>query len=297
MEKPTIGITGASGFIGRHLMDALLRQGYPVIALSRKKDLVLPSKVKVINGDLTDGCGLPSFLEKTDILIHLAARILPPEEEMFKDNVITTWNLISEALKHKIKKVIYISSIVVYGDNKGKKFKESDECHPSTEYGLSKYLAEKLIQFWAVKTGNSAVILRPFNIYGPGNKKGIIHDFYEAIKKTDEVTIYGDGKQKRDFLYIDDAVELVSRLINNSAEGIYNIGTGENYAVSDLPAKFGKILNKKIRVAFDSEEKGKVYSILYDITKVEKELGWKSGVSLDNGLKKTISWYERKNIQ
>ena len=101
---------------------------------------------------------------------------------MMENNVMSTFNLISEALNYPIKHIVFTSSVAVYGKDKKEKFKEIDECFPNTNYGLSKYLAEKIVLYWGNLTGKPVTIFRPFNVYGPGNYKGIIYSFIQISK-------------------------------------------------------------------------------------------------------------------
>lgn len=289
-----IGITGATGFLGGHLTKKLLADGYSVKALVIEEKPKLPQEISYVRGDLVTSEGLPEFLEGVDVVIHLAGRNLPPEEELIKDNVIATRNLIMESLKHPIKQFIFTSSVAVYGKDKKGKFKETDKCFPNTEYGLTKYLAEKIIQYWTTKTGEPATIFRPFNIYGPGNLKGIIYTFYSNIKNDGKVIIYGDGKQERDYLYVKDIVESFSTAIRKKKAGTFNLGVTKKYSVLEVLEVFKKVLGKDIKVSFSPTEEGKVFNINQDLSLVKKELNWEAKTSFEDGLRKTIEWYEKQ---
>jgi UDP-glucose 4-epimerase len=289
-----VGITGATGFLGGHLISQLLADGHSIKAFVIEEKPKLPKSVKWVRGNLVSGEGIPEFLKDIDVVIHLAGRNLPPEEELIKDNVMATRNLIMEALKHPIKQFIFTSSVAVYGKDKKSKFKENDECLPTTEYGLTKYLAEKIVQYWSTKTGESATIFRPFNIYGPGNAKGIIYTFYSDIKNDGKVIIYGDGKQERDYLYVGDIVEAFSTAIRKKKAGVFNLGAAKKYSVLEVLEVFKKVLEKDIKVGFSPTDEGKVFNINQDLSLAKKELNWEAKTSFEDGLKKTIEWYERQ---
>lgn len=288
-----IGITGATGFMGRHLIDRLLKDGYSVKVLVIEKEPKLPKRVAFVRGDLVTGAGISKFLEGVNVIIHLAGRNLPPEEAMIPDNVIATHNLIQEALKHPIKQIIFTSSVAVYGKDKKTKFKETDEPVPNTEYGLTKYLAEKIILYWATITGNPATIFRPFNVYGPGNNKGIIFHFYSDVKNTGGVLVYGDGKQERDYLYVDDIIAAFSKALKTKKSGIFNLGSPKKYSVLDVASTFKKIMDKDLQITFNPKEQGKVFNINQDLSLAKRELKWEAKTSFENGLKKTVEWYEK----
>jgi len=292
-----IGLTGATGFLGRNLIEALLLKKYSIKALVIEKDPKLPKKVKTVHGDLTTGKGVPEFLEGVDVVIHLAARFMPPYENMAQDNFSTTHNLVTEALNHKIKKIIFISSVAVYGKDKKGKFKETDKCSPNTEYGLSKYLSEKSVEYWSTVSGKPSIILRPFNIYGLGNFKGIVHAFYSDIKNTGGAIIYGDGRQERDFLFVEDLVDLFVRAVRMNKSGIYNVGMKKKHSVLDMLSNFKEIMGDDIKVKFNPDEEGKVYNINQNLSKVKKEFGWEAKTPLKVGLEKTVNWYEKNKTK
>ena len=296
-----IGITGGSGFVGMHLIDKFLANNYQVKVLALEANPNFPKEVKFIKGDLVKKENISIFLKDVDILIHLAARIIPPDDVMMKNNVLATFNLVTAALNHPIKQIIFTSSVAVYGKqslpfhgkDKKSKFKETDECFPNTTYGLSKYLSEKIILYWSSNTGNPVTIFRPFNIYGPGNYKGIIYSFISGIKDKGNVVIYGDGKQERDFMYVGDFVEAVVRAIDMKKKGIFNLGFYKKYSILEVFKTFKKIMKNDVKVTFNKTEQGKVFNINQDLSLAKKVLGWKAKVNLEQGLKKTIEWYEK----
>lgn len=297
-----IGITGGSGFVGMHLINKFLASGYKIKVLALEDNPNFPKEVKFIKGDLVKKENISIFLKDVDILIHLAARIAPPDDVMIKNNVFATFNLVSEALNFPIKHIVFTSSVAVYGKDKqslplrGKKgkFKETDECFPDTTYGLSKYLAEKIILYWGNITGKTATIFRPFNIYGPGNYKGIIYSFVSEIKEKNKVVIYGNGKQERDFMYIDDFVEAVFTVIKTKKAGVFNLGNPQKYSILQIFGLFKKVMSKDIVCKFNKSEEGKVFNINQDLSYVKKTLGWEAKTSIEEGLRKTINWYEKK---
>lgn len=291
-QKPIVGVTGATGFIGQTFIKRLLREGYPVKALVLEQKSFLPKKALVVKGNLVSGKGIKEFLKGVEILVHLAARLLPPDEKMHEDNVVATKNLMKAAKTFPIKKTIFMSTAAAYGGLQGKVVTESVRCNPDTEYGRTKYLAEKIILNWERKNKSLAIIFRPFNIYGPGNYKGVIYNFYKNIRKDGVVTIYGSGEQTRNFLFIDDAVSALIIAIKKGKGGVFNLASPGNYSLRELLKLFAKVFNKKIEISFKSEEKGKVVELNLNAEKAKKILGWQAKVSLEKGLRKTIDWYD-----
>lgn len=293
MQKQIIGVTGATGFIGRNLVRGLLdNANHKVKALVLEKEPNLPAQVDLVKGNLVNGRGLDKFLQDVDILIHLAARVLPPEEKMFSDNVVATHNLVTEAAKFPLKHIIYNSTAAVYGGGNNKIYKESDPCIPDTEYGMTKYLSEELVRYWSKVTKGKVTILRPFNVYGPGNFKGVVHSFYKSIKESSSVVIYGDGKQERDFLYVDDMVSAIINAVRKKQAGTFNVVSGKTHTILEVFEEIQKILDKKIKVNFKSADKKKVSKIQQNPSFAKKELGWEAKTGLKEGIKKTIFWYE-----
>lgn len=290
--KAVIGVTGATGFIGSLLVKELIAKGYKVKALIREDNDSLPGTVENVKGNLSDLDALNNFTSGIDTLIHLAARQLPPEQEMIKDNIDGTYNLISCSLDKNISQIIYLSTIAVYGESKGHVFIEDDQPHPNTNYGLTKYVSENIINYWSIKSGNPITILRPFNIYGPGNKKGAIYNFYKSFMESGKITIFGDGKQTRDFLYVDDVVDALIKSIDKKPKGIVNLGSGRSCSLIELIEEFKKILKCDIPVEFKEAEGGKVSEIEYKPEKARSVLDWMSQTSIEQGLAKTITWYK-----
>ena len=291
INKPMIGVTGATGFIGKQLVERLLKLRYSVKALVLGANNNLSKNVQVVRGNLVTNKKLEKFLEGVDILVHLAARLLPPENKMYKNNVVATDNLIESAKKYAIKKIIFMSTAVVYGEGRGKVFTEVSQCKPNTEYGRTKLLAEKIVLDWAKKSGGIATIFRPFNIYGPGNLKGVIYNFYKSLKDDRKVTIYGTGEQTRNFLFIDDAVEAILLGIKKDKGGIFNLASPKGYSIKKLLRFIERLLNRKVEFIFQPLEKDKVQEVEYSFNKARNILRWRAKVSLEEGLKKTFEWY------
>lgn len=291
-KKQTIAVTGGTGFIGSKLIPRLLKKGFRVKVLTRNRGAIFPKDVTVYNGDLSTG-NLGQFLKETDILIHLAARRFPPEEEMFPNNVAAAQNLLVHTFKSPIKQVIMVSTVAVYGEGYGTSFVEENKCLPNTVYGLTKYLGENIINFWAVKTGKPLTILRPFNVYGPGSSNGVIYSFCQSLKEKRSLTVFGDGSEKRDFLYVDDLIDAILKAISKKANGIFNLGSGKNLSISELVNLFKDITKKDIKINFIKEEGTQIKNLEYKIDKAKKMLGWEPKTTLHEGLTRTINWYNK----
>lgn len=225
-------ITGSKGFVGTHL-SKLLSKNHEIIEYDVK------------NGkDIFDTKLLNNNLKNVEVVVHLAAYVSGNESwekplDYFMNNGIGTFKVIDAAIQNKVKKIIIFSSAAVYGK-------------PLTPYGTSKVFAEAIATSY--KDRIETIVLRPFNIYGKGQNPAYgyaVHNFYKGIKNNGEIEIYGDGKQTRDFIFIDDVVEVVDAMLTAKvpAQPI-DLGTGKETKILDLAKSVGKIVDKPYTVKF-----------------------------------------------
>lgn len=285
----TIAITGASGFVGRHLLSFLQEKGGKATALLRGENTAV-SADRVVYGDLITGKGLDQFLQGADTVINLVGRFEPPFEDQLKGNVLTLSNLCEVAVKQGVKKVIHVSSAAVYGvPSNNRAFRENDPPQPDTTYGLSKKLAEEVAAYYYHKHDLKFVILRPPNVYGPGNDHGVVFNFAKAIKEKGGVIVHGKGEQKRDFLFVGDLVEAIGKSVNLEADfEIFNITSGQAISLMELVRVFEEALGKRVKVSFKGEAQG-AKVIWADNSKAQKMLDWSPKVSLEEGIRLTFS--------
>lgn len=283
-----IAITGGTGFVGRHLIKRLVDEGCKINLLVHRNEFNHP-QVETIRGNLVSSEGLDKFLNDAKVVIHLAGRFAPPNSEIFKNNVAATFNLLEKCVEHKIETIIFSSGIALYGEPPGRAWKETDKPKPNTIYGLSKLLAEEITRYWSDNHHIKYFLLRFPNIYGPGNQKGVIFNFLKEIHKKGKVIIYGDGKQKRDFLFIDDAVEAIIKTLDyQGPSDVFNIGLGKTISLLELVALLEKILKRKIPIEFKQPEAHVVRTLSGEIKKAKKLLSWQPSVSWEEGFKLTI---------
>lgn len=263
-------ITGSKGFVGTHLAKSL-RANHEVV------DYDLKDGKDIFNEKL-----LEKHLNKIEVVIHLAAFVSGIEswekpEEYLLNNGIGTYKVIKAAIKKGVRKIIIFSSAAVYGD-------------PLTPYGASKIFAETISKCY--KNQIEIIIVRPFNIYGVGQNSAygyVIHNFAERIRKKRQIEIFGTGNQTRDFIYINDVINTVEKLINiKSLEQAIDLGTGESIKIVKLGKLLGKVLNIKYKTIY-SDARNELFESVAN-AKALQDIGIDASkfTKLEIGLKETL---------
>jgi UDP-glucose 4-epimerase len=267
-------ITGSSGFIGKYLVNKL----------SKKHNVILydiASGQDVLNQKL-----LLKSLRSVDLVIHLAALISASESwekpiDYVKNNSLGTLSVITTAISAKVKKVILFSSAAV-------------KAKPFTPYAVSKISAEQIAKLYSDKI--NTIIVRPENIYGLGQKESygyVFHSFIKAIKFGNPIQIYGTGNQTRDFIYINDIVNVIEKLISLNVKSgtVMGLGTGKEVRIKDLAQTIMKIMRKKVDIIFLGQRK-EPYKSVADLN-VLKKLGFnpKEFLDLESGVRKMLHGY------
>jgi GDP-4-dehydro-6-deoxy-D-mannose reductase len=277
MEK-TILITGASGFIGNHLIKKIPKYSTPIEKNGKKIDL--REKEKVLK------------LKKVNTVIHLAGKTPYSKElsnnELFEHNILGTLNILEYCVSKKVEKLIFVSSYI-YGNSKNNPINEKHIVHPHNTYTKSKYLAEELCKDYAKKFGIKVIILRPFNLFGNLQKKGfLISNIVEAIKNNSSISITNKNN-KRDYLLIDDFIDVILKMIDFDCKlEIFNIGSGKSYSFEKIiqlfERKSGKTIKRKNKVSKDNN----ISKIQADISKITKKTGWYPKYNFEEGVEKIL---------
>ncbi len=257
-------VTGCSGFIGSHLSDKLLEHGYDVVGIdcftdyySREiKEANIANALnhknfEFVEGDLLDMNSYP----EVDYVFHEAAQAgvrksWGKDFEIYtRNNILVTQKLLEFYKDKKTRKFVYASSSSVYGDTE-LPMKEKTSLNPVSPYGVTKLAAENLCYLYWKNYGLPTASLRYFTVYGPRQRPDMaIHKFVKAISNEDEITIFGDGTQTRDFTYIDDAIEANLLAANSDSKGeIFNVGGGSTISVNELIKLIGKTLQKEPKI-------------------------------------------------
>lgn len=289
----SILITGINGFIGKNLSRIL----------SSSKRRVIPSRggrihIRGKKGDsdwtldVTNEDSLKNYKdEKIDYIIHLAAKTSIEDSvknpySTFFTNIVGTLNLLEFARTKHIENFIFISTYL-YGKPEYLPIDENHPLKPHSPYNSSKLIGEKMCENYAQEYGLNVVSLRPFCIYGPDNKaSSLVQKAITAINKS-EVMVLSGLKTRRDFLYVDDLVELIIKIIDNFPNNynVYNVGYGVSYNIGDVAKRIALLLNKEIKIQYKKSKENEILHMTADISKVSKKFDWNPKIDLDSGLK------------
>ena len=308
-------VTGACGFIGSHLTNYLRNKGYYVIAIDKKPASKCFLKLKadeIWQLDLRDQISWELFKHrKIDRIYHLAANmggigyITRVGAPIMRDNTLMNINALEFARKNKVDRIFFSSSACVYPVYKQttpnvKPLKEEDAypADPNESYGWEKLYMEKMMEAYAKDYGLNVRIARFHNIYGPygdfeserAKAPAAICRKVALAKDGESITIWGDGKQTRSFLYIDDCLRGIEMLMNSDFDKPVNIGSDRLVTIDELARIIIKISGKKLKIKHDLSKPQGVRGRNADLTLVKKVLGWTPQISLEEGLRRTYQW-------
>jgi nucleoside-diphosphate-sugar epimerase len=308
---PTALVTGAAGFIGSNLSDALLERGYSVrgvdnFTTGREKNLktLRASEDFVLHEtDIRDDAAMKDVLEGVDYVFHQAA--VPSVPRSVDDPVTTTdanctgtATVLNAARHANVDTVVVASSSSVYGSSEKLPKTETMAEAPESPYALSKYFTEKLALQFSDFYDIDTVALRYFNIFGPrqdpeGDYAAVIPKFSQLMLQDEQPVIYGDGEQSRDFTYIDDALQANILAAEGNVSGeAFNVGTGGRVTVNELVETLNELLETNIEPIHDEPRPGDVRHSHADISKATELLGYNPEVGFEERLKQTLEYYE-----
>ena len=300
-----ITVTGGAGFIGSHLVDRLIEDGHTVQVIDNlytgNKEFV-HSKAQFVELDIRDP-KLYSVLEefRPDYIFHEAAQteVSTSMSNPMLDcdiNLMGLINLLNAAVKLDVKKFLMPSSAAVYGNLDTLPLNEEMIGNPSSFYGLTKLTTEHYLRIYHEAFGLPYVCYRYSNVFGPrqgnGGEGGVISIFAKAIVQGSPIIIYGDGKQTRDFIYVDDVVEANILGMQHQVIGIYNVSTGISSSVNLLVDEFRNISGKDIEVVYDKPRLGDIRDSVLATDKSEKGLLFTAKYNLHDGLIKTYEYFK-----
>lgn len=307
-------VTGGAGFIGSHLVDRLLVQGEQVTVIDNFNDFYDPAIKRnniqahhdydgytLIEGDLRDADLVRRTFKSGQFnqVIHLAAmagvRPSVQNPELYQQvNLIGTMNILEAMRDFSAGHLIFASSSSVYGNNPKVPFSESDSVdNPISPYAATKKAGELMAYTYHHLYGIKTACLRVFTVYGPRQRPEMaIHKFTDRIYRGEEITVYAEGRSRRDYAFIDDIIDgvLACRTAEYDYE-IINLGRSDTVVLSDLIAAIEKVLGKKAITRLTSSQPGDLEQTFADITKARRLLGFEPKTSIDNGLRLFIDWY------
>ncbi len=300
-------VTGGAGFIGSHLVDALLQQGHKIVVV----DNLSTGKVDNMNRaalfyqqSVQDSEMMERVfqLHKFDYVFHLAAQasVSVSVKEPSKDaqtNIIGTLVLLEKSVKYGVKKFIFSSTGgAIYGDGVITPTPEDVEPRPISPYGIAKRSVEMYLEFFKKEYNLDYVSLRYANVYGPrqdpNGEAGVVAIFTARMLKNEAVTIFGDGEYVRDYVYVKDVVQANLLALKEGISGVYNVGTGVGTTVNQLFKILSRLTGYQKEPVYGSHRKGDLRKSILDSSKAKKELGWNPQTSLEEGLALTVEYFK-----
>lgn len=290
-------VTGGAGFIGSHVVDALLARGDDVhvvdnLATGRRENL--DPAATLHEHDIRQPLGALFDEIRPEVVVHLAAQAdvgTSVEQPLFdaEVNVLGTLNVLEAARPHGAQLVFSSTGGALYGECP-RPAREDDERRPLSPYGTSKLAGEAYLATWNALHGTRHVILRFGNVYGPRQlaklEGGVVAIFMDRLRAGEDVRIFGDGEQERDFVYVGDVVEAVLASVGRDG-GVYNVGTGEPTSVNTLFDAVRQVAGVDARAEYAEARPGDLLRSVLDVSRTERELGWRPQVTLAEGLAST----------
>lgn len=308
-------VTGGAGFIGSHIVRALLEHGAAVRVLdnfsSGKREnlagfnsLKNGSRFELIEGDLRDASVAADAMRGVEIIFHEAAFVSVPEsmekpQECFDVNITGTSTLFEAARKVGVRRAVIASSAAVYGDSESLPLKEDAPLRPLSPYAVSKRVDEMFGQLYTSSFALEVVALRYFNVYGPRQRPDSMYAaavpiFIRHLRDGQPITVFGDGGQTRDLIFVGDVVRanLIASDHPSAAGKIFNICTGKSTSILDLLGVLYKLFPNPLKPGFSPARAGDIYKSLGSPAYAGKIIGFQAQTSLADGLKETVHWTE-----
>lgn len=302
-------VTGGAGFIGSHIAEGLVANGHEVVIFdnffSGKKenvnDLLAGPNASLIEGTILDSATLRKAFEGADGIFHEAAiasvpRSVADPRETHAVNLSGTVNVLMAARDCGVKKVVFASSAAVYGDKPELPKRESMMPDPLSPYAVTKSAGENYCSVFSRLYGMQCVSLRYFNVFGPRQDpgslySGVITKFITNTLAHKPVTIFGDGKQTRDFVYVKDVVRANILAMESPVSGVYNVASGSQLDLMELLEIVANVSGIRVPVEFVQPAAGDVRHSVADIAVAQEILGYVPGCSMREGLGETVQWF------
>jgi UDP-glucose 4-epimerase len=301
-------VTGGAGFIGSHLVDRLIQEGHEAIIvdnLATGKRRNINRAARFYKLDVQSWRLERVFRnERPNVVMHLAAQMdvrKSVEDPMFdaQVNILGTLNVLQQAVKHGVRKVVFSSSGgAIYGEQETYPAPESHVTKPMSPYGLSKLCGEQYLSYFQRSSGLQVVSLRYANVYGPRQdpegEAGVVAIFIQKMLNNEQAVINGNGRQTRDFVFVDDVVEANLAVMGQETQGTYNVGTGVETSINDLFRILIQHTGSTCKEVHGPAKKGEQTRSVIDNTKLRHELSWEPRADLSDGLKKTVEYFRER---
>jgi len=305
-ERRLALVTGGAGFIGSHLVDRLLRDGWRVRVLDdfssgRAANLAAAGEaVELLRGDVCDEVLLARAVRGADVVFHQAAiasvpRSLADPLRTHEVNATGTLRVLEAARRAAVRRVVFAASSAPYGDAPELPKREDMPPRPLSPYALQKWVAESYCGLYAALYGTEAVALRYFNVFGPrqdprSEYAAVIPRFVTACLRGESPVVYGDGEQTRDFCFVDDAVEANVRAAEapGAAGAAVNVAGGRRVSLNEILALLGELTGRVLRPRYEPARAGDVRDSVADLSRARALLSFEPAVDLREGLRRTI---------
>jgi UDP-glucose 4-epimerase len=298
-------VLGGNGFIGSHLVDRLIEAGCSVRVYDRQQERFRAplSDVEYIYADLEDQHALRRALNGIEVVFHLLCTTLPATSNQamafdVQSNVIGTLGLLQECVAARVSRIIYTSSGgTVYGVPMSNPIEESHPTNPICSYGITKLAVEKYLGLFHHLHGLEYVVLRPSNAYGPRQdpkgQLGAVAVFLGKVAEGSPITIWGDGRAVRDYIFIDDLVQAHFLAMQGAcACPTLNIGSGIGHSLSDVLELIASVTGRTVTVRYAEDRDSDVVANVLDPELARRTLGWRSNTTLEEGIRRTWKWMQ-----
>ena len=290
MKMNKILLLGGTGFIGKVLLNKLEQYHSTKIMIHSTN---LQTTAQKFKGDILNKKSFFDEIRNDETIINLLGQLTANESDCIKSNILGGLNLLNSCIDKKIRQIILISSINVYGENLKRSSKETDPSNPASNYGKIKMITEEMYKNFSETYGINVTVLRLAGIYGPNGNSGFLTQIIKSIKNKNIIPIcYNNGEQQRDMLYIDDAIDCILNTLNSEPRGfnIFNISSGNRYSMNELISMIERISKEKISVKYSSEIPDE-NCIWADNSKEKKLLKFNPKIKIETGLKHMISQF------